>query len=37
MFIHMQIDIKDNLFINFPFAQFEKCVTEFLISPRDRA
>ena len=36
MFIHMQIDILDILFINFPFAQFEKRVTELLISPRLR-
>ena len=36
MFIHMQIDILDILFINFPFAQCEKSVTELLISPRLR-
>ena len=36
MFIHMQIDILDILFINFPFAQFEKSSTELPISPRLR-
>ena len=33
MNIYMRNDIKDNLCINFPFAQFEKSVSEFPISP----
>ena len=36
MNIYMIFDNKDNSFIDFPFAQFEKSITGFTISAWDR-